>query len=221
MFAGAVNSAYTTANSAFKSALGPPPGRRPFGIDRGHMNPSAINSFNLDFMSATFTLTNSAPQFATSNQGPWQDFETRIRSYATTNCSGIHSGTLYLLTGTSEYGLRPNAAGTMVQDISPYQIPLPFQIPNNAGPVPLVIPQALWTAGCCVWQEPGAVFGYWWPRAEAASFAVMTNNQDDPNRLYQTPMSVADLEVLLTAPNSPRVNLFPGYAACHWNTVII
>ena len=40
-------------------------------LSRGHMNPLGINSFDLDFMKATFTLTNAVPQFEASNSGPW------------------------------------------------------------------------------------------------------------------------------------------------------
>ena len=39
-------------------------------LTRGHMNPSGINSFNTNFMKATFTLTNAVPQFEASNSGP-------------------------------------------------------------------------------------------------------------------------------------------------------
>ena len=53
-------------------------------LSRGHMNPSGINSFDIDFMKATFTLTNTAPQFETSNS--WEKFERRIREYAKSTC---------------------------------------------------------------------------------------------------------------------------------------
>ena len=181
------------------------------------MNPMGINTFDKNFMRATFTLTNAAPQFETSNKFDWENFETRIRTYAKSICGRIHGGTIYLLTGTSDYGLIPDpATGTMVQDHPPYRIPLPTGIPATPNGITLVIPQALWTAGCCVWHEPGAVFGYWWPSKKAKSFAVMTNNQDDQTLLHQTPMEVDELEVLLTAPGTSRVSLFPGYPECHY-----
>jgi len=217
MFTDAVNTAYQVANTAT--------GNR---IDKGHMNPSLINSFDVNYMQATYTLTNAVPQFIKYNRGVWKTFEGRIANYAKNTCAGKpNGGTLYLLTGTSDYGLIFNPAVTaMVQDPPPYFTPFPYGFPgitNILGGAPLVTPRALWTAGCCVWQEPGAVFGYWWPRSEAESFAVMTNNLDTGPDLHQTEMSVADLEVLLTAPGTRRVSLFPGYAACHYpgNNVII
>ena len=39
------------------------------------MNPSGINSFDPNFMKVTFTLANAVPQFAASNNGPWEKFE--------------------------------------------------------------------------------------------------------------------------------------------------
>ena len=176
-------------------------------LSRGHMNPSGINTFDTNFMKATFTLTNAAPQFETSNSGPWQKFEGRIRQYAQTTCgSNARRGTLYLLTGTSTIGLAPGP----VQDTT---IPLPYPGTNFNG-VNLVTPRAVWTAGCCVWMEPGKIFGNWWKSARAASFAVMSNNQNNKALLHQTEMSATQLEQLLTAPTKPRVNLFPGDANC-------
>lgn len=178
-------------------------------LSRGHMDPSGINSFNETFMKATFTLSNAAPQFQTSNDGPWSTFEDKIRNYTKNSCRG----TMYLLTGTSDYGLipDPHAKGKVVQDTS---IPLPYTRRTFSDGVTLVTPRALWTAGCCVWKEAGRILGYWWPSSLAQSFAVMSNNQDDKNLLYQTEMSIARLEELLTAPKTPKVNLFPGYSAC-------
>jgi len=198
-------------------------------LDRGHMNPSGINSFNSNFMKATFTLTNAVPQFKTSNQGPWKTFEQRIYSYAKHTCgAGSRSGTLYLLTGTSNFGLKPDPNnGKLVQDTT---ITLPYSKtkfnPKGKGEVTLVTPRAVWTAGCCVWKEPGRRLGRLWQNKRAESFAVMSNNHSNLKFLYQTEMSVTDLEALLTAPGSPRVNLFPGDANCRnvgnaGNTVIL
>ena len=117
-------------------------------LSKGHMNPLGINTFDKRFMKATFTLTNAVPQYQTSNSGPWQMFETRIRNYAKT--CGNRRGTLYLLTGKSGYGLTTDANGQTVQDLA---IPLPYNRRNFPGGVTLVTPRAVWTAGCCVWHE--------------------------------------------------------------------
>ena len=178
-------------------------------LSRGHMNPLTLNTFDKSFMKATFTLSNAVPQFETSNSGPWKDFETRIHNYAKKRC-GPQGGTLYLLTGKSDYGVRIQA-GSPVQDIT---TALPYtreNFPGNAGNVKLVTPRAVWTAGCCVWAEPGKYLGNLWP---AESFAVMSNNKNNDPLLHQTEMSVSQLERLLRAPLLEEVNLFPGNENC-------
>lgn len=177
------------------------------------MNPSGINSFDKNYMKATFTLTNAAPQFETSNSGPWQTFENKIRKYAKTTCgSGTRGGTLYLLTGTSDIGITiDKKSGKLVQDTS---TPLPYtrkMFPRN---VRLVTPRAVWTAGCCVWREPGKVFGRLWSGARAQSFAVMSNNHKVNALLHQTEMSVTELEGFLTPRRSTMVNIFSGDQNC-------
>ncbi len=173
-------------------------------LSKGHMNPLGINTFDKSFMKATFTLTNAVPQFETSNSGPWQTFETRIRNFAQNTC-GPQGGTLYLLTGKSSYGLTIDAKGRTVQDLT---IPLPYTRKTFPHGVKLVTPRAIWTAGCCVLAEPGKVFG------KAESFAVMSNNQKDAGLLHQTEMSVSELEELLREPLKEEVNLFPGDGNC-------
>lgn len=181
-------------------------------LSRGHMNPLGINTFDKRFMTATLTLTNAVPQYQTSNGGPWQMFETRIRKYAHDTCgSNTRRGTLYLLTGKSNYGLTIDASGRTVQN---HAIDLPYIRTNFPGGVTLVTPCAVWTAGCCVWEEPGKVFGAWWPSKKAESFAVMSNNLPIRDQLNQTEMSVSNLERLLRAPGLAQVNLFPGNGNC-------
>ena len=171
------------------------------------MNPSGINSFDTNYMKATFTLTNAVPQFEASNSGPWQDFETKIRIYAQNTC-GKKDGTLYLLTGRSENGLIDPRTGKPV--------PMPYLKDTFlGGTVKLKTPRAVWTAGCCEWKEPGKWLGRFWKTTKAESFAVMSNNQKDKTKLYQTQMSVDDLEKLLRPPSSAvDVNLFPGNQNC-------
>ena len=96
-----VDDAYKQANLEAKRRF------RNTQLTRGHMNPSGINSFNTNFMKATFTLTNAVPQFEASNNGPWRVFKDMIKDYAKNTCgSKTRQGTLYLLTGRSENGLK-------------------------------------------------------------------------------------------------------------------
>ena len=117
-------------------------------LTRGHMNPSGINSFDPNFMRATFTLTNAAPQFEASNSRNWRNwqvFENKIKDYTKNTCgSPTRQGTLYLLTGKSENGLNAVAKPPLTDTFT-------------VGPrtITLATPRAIWTAGCCVWKEPG------------------------------------------------------------------
>lgn len=73
-------------------------------LSKGHMNPVAINTFNINFMKAIFTLTNTIPQYVASNSGPRQIFETKIHRYAADVCgSRACRGTFFLLTGPTEF----------------------------------------------------------------------------------------------------------------------
>ena len=181
-------------------------------LTRGHMNPSGINSFDKTYMKNTFTLANAVPQFEASNSGTWSDFENKIKDYAHKTCgSKTRQGTLYLLTGRSENGLngvpKPHLTNT-------------FQV--GPTPVRLDTPRAVWTAGCCVWKEPGKFFGKLWQTEKAESFAVMSNNHYAKNQLHQTEMSVKNLETHLRAPASTtNVDLFPGNANCARNNKIL
>ena len=181
-------------------------------LTRGHMNPSGINSFNTNFMKATFTLTNAVPQFEASNNGPWRVFEDMIKDYAKNTCgSKTRQGTLYLLTGRSENGLK---------SVTKPHVSTTFTVGQNT--VTLETPQAVWTAGCCVWKEPGKLFGKLWQTEKAESFAVMSNNHYDGNQLHQTQMSVNVLETHLRATTSTtNVDLFPGNTNCARNNKIL
>ena len=159
-------------------------------------------------MQATFTLTNAAPQYVASNSGPWQIFEAKIRSYAQNFCgSRARQGTLYLLTGTSEFSLTRDLGRKAVQDSS-IMLSHAAILPDETT---LVVPRAVWTAGCCLWNEARQEFGM---AGRAESFAVMSNNVRDKQLLNQTQMSVLELERHLTAPGASSVNLFPGDPNC-------
>lgn len=189
-------------DAAYKEAIKQEP------LSRGHMNPLGINSFNKSFMQATYTLTNAVPQYVASNSGPWQMFEATIRSYAQDFCGSLaRQGTLYLLTGTSEFSLASDLGRKPVQDSS-RKVSHPAILLDE---MTLVIPRAVWTAGCCLWKGASQEFGM---VGRAESFAVMSNNVRDKKLLNQTQMSVLELERHLTTPGSPSVNLFPGDPNC-------
>jgi len=123
--------------------------------------------------------------------------------------SRTRQGTLYLLTGTSEFSLTSYLGRKPVQD-SNVKLFLGAMLQDETM-MTLVVPRAVWTAGCCVWKESIQEFG---KVRKAESFAVMSNNVKDKKLLNQTQMSVLELERHLTAPLSSSVNLFPGDPNC-------
>ena len=63
------------------------------------MNPSYINTFLQARSDLTFHLSNAAPQYKTSNGGPWNRYEGLLADYAKKVCATKHGGTLYVYTG--------------------------------------------------------------------------------------------------------------------------
>ena len=57
-----------------------------------------------------------------------------------------------------------------------------------------------------MWEEQDVI--------KAESFAVMCNNERDPDNVLLAEMSVAKVELMLTDPRKGRVNLFPNFLPC-------
>ena len=76
-------------------------GDKAYMIEKGHMNPSYINSFDKQYMTNTFHLSNAAPQYKTSNRGEWNDYEGWLTTYTQEECANKYHGTMYIFTGTS------------------------------------------------------------------------------------------------------------------------
>ena len=180
------------------------------------MNPSAINSFDLNHMKATYTLSNAVPQFQKFNSKQWGTQEEKIRNYAKNTCAN-GGGTLYMLTGISDIGLKiPSGGGNPVQDTSILQKCPQYTFTGGRKSHTLGTPRAVWSAGCCVWPKPATPVP---PtkktkRFPVTSFAVMSNNHPDESQLHIKQMSVADLETLLTPTAASIVILFPGNSDC-------
>ena len=70
-------------------------------LERGHMNPSYINTFLQAQTDLTFKLSNAAPQYKTSNGGPWNRYERKLADYAQNVFAAKYGGTLPIYTGTA------------------------------------------------------------------------------------------------------------------------
>ena len=78
-------------------------------MDRGHLNPFAINSFSPDYARSTFVYTNAVPQYSHWNRGAWKEYEKAIRRYTQLTCGCKYRGTMYLMTGTSDINFDLNS----------------------------------------------------------------------------------------------------------------
>lgn len=173
---------------------------------RGHLVPKKTYSSSQKLHDSTYAYTNSVPQRPNFNVGQWCQFERRIRRYAEEICTqGQPAGTLYLLTGTSLARIQQHGNNNPQLDVDVNRL----RNPNNFL-LSIVIPNSLWTAGCCV--RPNG--------QNTQGFAVIGNNVNDVNQMFTQQVTVARLQNILAADvdrhniGGPNVHLFPGNAAC-------
>ena len=164
-----------------------------YGITRGHMDPCVMNTFDLNYMEATFTLTNAVPQYEASNKA-WGHYEERLMQYAKNSCRlRPGGGILFALTGSST--MKGRIQGHMKS------------VPPRPTDLRVAIPDFVWMAACCVWTDASKV-----ERAE--SLAATIGNKNDVSQLYGKVITLQDLEGLLTVPGKSPVRLFPGDSNC-------
>lgn len=161
-------------------------------IHKGHLVPAETYSFSEAHLRSTFTYTNAVPQYATFNSGQWSKYERRIRDYAENHCSK-QTADLYLLTGISKRRIEPGAKKSRVKPL--------LRMPEQPR---IVIPNSMWTAGCCVSVSGQNVLG---------SFAVIGNNHPDKQEIAMSKVTVRSLTILLDV-----TDLFPGKPGCSQDT---
>nr|XP_039251825.1 endonuclease domain-containing 1 protein-like [Styela clava] len=79
------------------------------GVDRGHLNPNAINFQDQESQVGTFTLTNAAPQFSAFNQIAWEQYEC-VTKYIVMKYTPLQR--VYVVTGTM--GQAKDPAGNLL-----------------------------------------------------------------------------------------------------------
>ena len=160
--------------------------------DKGHLLPSAIYSFDEDYMESTFTYTNAVPQVGTFNKGVWQTYERKIREFAET--CGIKGGNFYAITGVAQ--VRPYDGSNAKKK---------KYLKNE-----IRIPEAMWTAGCCITSSG------------VQNVAVVGNNRGSKtSKSSVTDLTVEELQnVILEDVNAQSggiatsFQLFPGNPEC-------
>ena len=84
------------------------------------------------------------------------------------------------------------------------------------APTQILQPNALWTAGCCVYRYTSSRTGITSTRAE--SIAVMGNNDMRSHCTLTRALDLATLETLIVAPGAIPADIFPGNHDCARNS---
>lgn len=162
-------------------------------IHKGHLVPAETYSFSPAHLHSTFTYTNAVPQYGKFNSGQWAQHEQKIRNYAVNVCSK-KNGDLFLLTGISD--MQIYLQGNKIKKFKPPGTPK--RMPKKPN---IVIPNSMWTAGCCVSGKN--VIG---------SFAMIGNNDSNKMKIYMSKLPVSYLEGIIGI-----TDLFPGNSDCDNN----
>lgn len=75
-------------------------------VDRGHLNPNAINCQDQEGQMGTFTLTNAAPQYSLFNENGWREYECMTEYIIFTY---VPTERVHIITGT--YGVAKDEHG--------------------------------------------------------------------------------------------------------------
>lgn len=163
--------------------------------EKGHLVPAETYAFTADQIQSTFTYTNAAPMYRSFNTGKWSMYEQWIRGYAKNKCSK-DNGDLYLLTGTSDIQITDETETTFDWETVP------------SGKMPeepkIVIPNSMWTAGCCVHVYNKNVLG---------AFAVIGNNHPIKRHAFKLKLKTLETKLLSDEYDHP-ITLFPGKPGC-------
>lgn len=126
--------------------------KQKIGVDRGHLNPNAINCQDQESQIGTFTLTNAAPQYSMFNENAWRQYECMteyvIFKYVPTERVHIFTGT---------WGVAKDAHGQ----------PL-WMNSDSPDKNPVKIPGYYWKAVCYPGNE--------WQQKKPWGYAVMRPN---------------------------------------------
>ena len=180
----------------------------PVIYDRGHLAPVNILRYSNESARATFNYTNCVPQIAGFNRGVWKKYEQKIDKYARTVCSP-NNGTLYLITGISlvMFKEKLNFRGEIIS-VGASVKPMEGFHGNVDEHQKIVIPNSMWTVGCCLKLNTNQVVG---------AFGVMGDNSLNKmtlNKLMMSQQNVAYVERLLQLEDS-TIKLFPNGKDCY------
>ena len=187
-----------------------PPFKLRAAVNRGHLIAAQYARGNEARIRATYSYTNSVPQFGTFNSGQWSARETRLIQWGRNFCNN-HNGMrtqnvqMHIIVGTvpsTFHQLKPRFFGNA--GFSDFQ----------NGDYRVNVPRWMWTAACCTFEYRDRANKL---KYGARSTAFFRENEPgkDPCR---TPGSLRDLFSSMGFNHLANIDLFPGgHSKCYDN----
>lgn len=174
---------------------------------KGHLIAAQYGRGDPARISATFTYTNTVPQFASFNSGKWRCSETKLITWGRNNCatSGNMDVRIFIVVGAipSTYTRR------MARLQNTY-------LPNSGGKEYRVnVPSYMWTAACCTFKYQDAQ-GNWQDGTKSTAF-VRSNDQGNGACIPATPKTLfEELKVFLNkrTMDTDVIDIFTKNSTC-------
>ena len=188
---------------------------------RGHLIAAQYGRGNPTRISATFTYTNTVPQFASFNSGKWGCSEKKIITWGRNNCATSRNVDvrMFIVVGAipSTYTRRRRYFGQSgFSDFQGWSRLQNTYLPNSGGKEYRVnVPSYLWTAACCTFRYQDAQ-GNWQDGTESTAF-FRSNDQGNGACIPATPKTLfKELKVFLNkrTMETDMINIFPKNSNC-------
>jgi DNA/RNA endonuclease G (NUC1) len=110
------------------------------GFDRGHITPNADRNGNTPAMQETFVMSNMMAQAPANNQGPWEDFESYLRSFIQTTTTPVTplNTEIYVVAGPQGQGGTGSVNAGITMTLANGHV----KVPANTWKVALFLPKA-------------------------------------------------------------------------------
>lgn len=170
-------------------------------IHRGHLIAAGYGRGNQDRIKATFTYTNTVPQFGRFNSGKWMAIEQSLVKWGRENCATTNTKdvNMYIIVGAIPSTYMYNGAAN-----PRYFGSGGFSDFMDVGSYRINVPSKMWTAACCTFQIQDDSGG-WVQGTRTTAFWRENNPGTDP--CYR--------EEIKSLFGIPAIDLFPAsHSSC-------
>ncbi|XP_078357424.1 uncharacterized protein LOC144642334 [Oculina patagonica] len=181
-------------------------------IHIGHLIASQYGKGDKQRMLATFTYTNTVPQFGLFNSGPWQQCESNlVNKWGQNNCAtGTQNVKLFIVVGaipsTVDAPLIPGEPRFFGKGgFSNYQ---------DNDDYPVNVPKLLWTAACCTFE-----YKDYQGNLQTGTKSTAFQRENDPGDSPCNKMNIPTLTTFLSGFIHGNINLFPLSPQCNSNYI--